>query len=166
MRATIVLVMLVGASCAAWAEGAGPVIAIPGHRGVPVIINGVDASYALVEGEWGLGMNSHVEPTVYGGRPYDPELPPIGHYYPSSGRLPGYGRLEIEPPGKPRPAESFHQSWSTESKSQPEPQQQGIPPIPFYPPPVINAPQYRDGDENSLHAPQQSKGTPPRTNQP
>lgn len=165
MRAAIVLVTLVGASCSAWAEGDGPVIAIPGHPGVPVIINGVDASYAMVEGEWGLGMNSHVQPTVYGGRPYIPE-PPIGHYYPSLGRLPGYGRLEIEPPGKPRPAESFHQSWSTESKFQPEPQQQGLPPVPFYPPPVINAPQYRDGDQSPQHTPQQFKGTPPRTNQP
>src|SRR2546421_3616599 len=72
-------------------------IVIPGRPGVPVIINGIDASYAAVEGEWGLGKNWQVQPTVYGGRYVDP-VPNVGHYYPSSGRLPGYGRLEIEPP--------------------------------------------------------------------
>ncbi len=89
---------------------------IPGRPGVPIIINGVDASYSVVEGDWGLGKGIHVQPTVYGGHFVDPE-PNVGHYYPSSGHLPGYGRLEIEPPsnGKPRPAESFHQSWSAES---------------------------------------------------
>ena len=70
---------------------------IPGRPGVPIIINGVDASYAVVEGDWGLGKGVHVQPTVYGGRYVDPE-PHVGHYYPSAGHMPGYGRLEIEPP--------------------------------------------------------------------
>jgi hypothetical protein len=134
MRAVVTLAILVGTVGAGWAESNGPVIAIPGRPGVPVIINGVDASYAVVEGDWGLDKGVHYQPTVYGGRPVEP-APPVGHYYPSSGHLPGIGRLEIESAGKPRPAEHFRQSWSVESKQQqPEP-----PPVPAYPPPVIRA---------------------------
>ena len=42
------------ASAPARAEGEGPVIVIPSRPGVPVVINGRDASYAVVEGDWGL----------------------------------------------------------------------------------------------------------------
>jgi hypothetical protein len=128
--------------------GGGFDIVIPGHPGVPIIINGVDASYAAVEGEWGLGKNWQVQPRVYGGRFVDP-VPNVGHYYPSAGRLPGYGRLEIEPPANrrlPQPAESFHQSWSAQST--PQPVQPLIQPeVPLYPPPVILAPQDREPHE-------------------
>jgi hypothetical protein len=140
MRAGLALAFLIGTTLTALADS-GPVIVIPGRPGVPVIINGVDASWAVVEGDWGLAKNVHVQPTVYGGRVLEPE-PPVGHYYPSSGHLPGYGRLEIEPPsnGRPHPDESYHQSWSAQSAPQPvAPQAQ--PEIPFYPPPVIRAPQ-------------------------
>jgi hypothetical protein len=137
MRAGFVLAILIGTTGTALAGSNGPYIVIPGRPGVPVIINGVDASYSVVEGDWGLGKGIHVQPTVYGGRPVDPE-PQVGHYYPTSGRMPGYGRLEIEPPssGRPKPAESYHQSWSAQSTPQP-----AQPAIPFYPPPVIVAPQ-------------------------
>ena len=57
---------------------------IPGRPGVPIIINGIDASYAVVEGDWGLGKGVQVQPTVYGGRYIDP-VPNVGHYYPSAG---------------------------------------------------------------------------------
>ena len=103
MRAAFSLAILIGTTWTVWAGGNGPYIVIPGRPGVPIIINGVDASYSVVEGDWGLGKGVHVQPTVYGGRFIDPE-PHVGHYYPSSGHLPGYGRLEIEPAGKPRPA--------------------------------------------------------------
>ena len=112
----IVLAILTGAALPASAAD-GFDIVIPGRPGVPIIINGVDASYAVVEGDWGLAKGVHVQPTVYGGRAVDPE-PNVGHYYPSLGRKPGYGRLEIEPPANrilPPPAESFHQSWSAAS---------------------------------------------------
>jgi hypothetical protein len=115
MRAGLALAILIGTTAAALADSA-PVIVIPGRPGVPIIINGVDASYAVVEGDWGLGKNVHVQPTVYGGR-YVDSPPNVGHYYPSAGHQPGYGRLEIEPPANrrlPRPAESFHQSWSAQ----------------------------------------------------
>jgi hypothetical protein len=136
MRTALVLTMLAGTACSAWAESA-PALVIPGRPGIPVIINGVDASYAVVEGDWGLGKGMRVQPTVYGGRPVEP-VPPVGHYYPSAGHLPGYGRLEIESASKPKPAESFHQSWSAESKPQ-------EPPVPLNPPPVIMAPPYGQG---------------------
>src|SRR6202163_3750632 len=135
MRAGLVLAILTGMTAAALADG-GPVIVIPGRAGVPIIINGVDASYAVVEGDWGLGKGVHVQPTVYGGRYIDP-VPNVGHYYPSAGHQPGYGRLEIEPPANrklPAPPEIFRQSWSAQSAPQPV-----QPEVPFYPPPVIVA---------------------------
>ena len=134
MRAAFVLAILLGAMELALASDLGPVIVIPGRPGVPIMINGVDASYSVVEGDWGLAKGIHVQPTVYGGRVIDLE-PHVGHYYPSSGKVPGYGRLEIEPPGKPKAAESFHQSWSAQST--PQPQESAVP---LYPPPIITAP--------------------------
>jgi hypothetical protein len=103
---------------------------------VPIIINGIDASYAVVEGSFGLGMGNHIEPTIYGGRRVDPR-PNVGHYYPSLGLTPGYGRSEMEPPADremPQPAESYNRTWS----SQPLP-----PPsdVPENPPPIIVAPE-------------------------
>ena len=137
MRAGIALAILMGTSCTALAGGGFDVV-IPGRPGVPIIINGIDASYTVVEGMWGLGRNVQVQPTIYGGRYIDPR-PNVGHYYPSAGHLPGYGRLEIQPPANrklPQPAESYHQSWSAQSNP-PQPQAD----VPFYPPPVIVAPQ-------------------------
>ena len=137
MRTGLALAFLIGTTLPALAGG-GFDIVIPGRPGVPIIINGVDASYAVVEGEWGLGKGEQVQPTIYGGR-YVNLAPNVGHYYPSAGHLPGYGRLEIEPPANrrlPQPAESYHQSWSAQSTPQPE--------VPFYPPPIIVAPQNDD----------------------
>jgi hypothetical protein len=73
--------------------------------------------------------------------------------------LPGYGRLEIEPPSKARPAESFHQSWSAQSTPQPE-----QPAVPFYPPPVITAPQNGDAGipPDLIHPPQDFRDRKPR----
>jgi hypothetical protein len=139
MRCRIALALLIGTTATAFAGGAGGFdIVVPGHPGVPIIINGVDASYAVVEGQWGLGKGGQVQPTVYGGRYVDPE-PRVGHYYPSAGHQPGYGRLEIQPPANrklPKAAESHYQSWSAQSNP-PPPQAE----VPFYPPPVIVAPQ-------------------------
>jgi hypothetical protein len=140
--AEIALVILVGAALPAYA-GEGFDIVIPGRPGVPIIINGVDVSYAVVEGDFGLGQGYHRQPTVYGGRYVEGE-PNVGHYYPSLGRKPGYGRMEIEPPTNrklPKPAESYHQSWSAES-APPKPQPPAAE-VPLYPPPVIVAPQER-----------------------
>ncbi len=151
-RAGLALAILTAMALPAWA-GEGFDIVIPGRAGVPIIINGVDASYAVVEGDFGLGKGVHMQPTIYGGRPVEPE-PNVGHYYPSLGHVPGYGRLEIEPPANrklPQPAESFHESWSAQSappKAQPE--------VPFYPPPVIVAPQ-----NGEMGLPQDPSNPPP-----
>jgi hypothetical protein len=157
MRAGFLLAILIGTSGAALADSA-PVLVIPGRAGVPIIINGIDASYAVVEGDWGLGKNVHVTPTIYGGRVADP-VPNVGHYYPSAGHLPGYGRLEIEPPANrplPHPAESYHQSWSAQSAPQPV-----QPAVPFYPPPVILAPQGGDMHHDFERQPQRKPGKNP-----
>ena len=137
MRIGVTLALFIAMTSAAFAGG-GFDIVIPGRPGVPIIISGVDASYAVVEGDWGLGKGTQVQPTVYGGR-YDDPVPNVGHYYPSAGRMPGYGRLEIEPPANrrlPQPAESYHQSWSAQSA--PLPAQSNVP---VNPPEIIYAPQ-------------------------
>lgn len=134
MRAGVALAFLMVMTSSAVAGG-GFDIVIPGRPGVPVIINGIDASYAVVEGDWGLGKGVQVQPTIYGGRYVDP-VPHVGHYYPSAGATPGYGRLEIEPPANrrlPQEAESYYRSWSAQSTPQLE--------VPANPPPVIVAPQ-------------------------
>jgi hypothetical protein len=139
MRLTLALAAMMAMTSAALA-GEGFERVIPGRPGVPVLMNGIDISYAIVEGDFGLGKGVHNQPTVFGGRVIDLE-PNVGHYYPSAGLTPGYGRMEIEPPANrklPQPAESFYQSWSAQSNQQPA--QPAQPEVPFYPPPVIVAP--------------------------
>jgi hypothetical protein len=97
-----------------------PVIVIPSRPGVPVVINGVDASYAVVEGDWGLARPGHGVITVFGGRPLYPNhvYRERNAYHPFYGRAPARGRNEIEPPADralPPQAESFSRSWSTSS---------------------------------------------------
>src|SRR3954464_4333409 len=146
MRSLTALLFVIGTTLPAVA-GDGFNIVIPGRPGVPIIINGVDASYRVIEGDRGLESRVHVQPTIYGGRPIDP-VPNVGHYYPSLGHKPGYGRLEIEPPANrklPQPAESFHEHWSAKS---PALERQNIEQqnmerqdqVPFDPPAVIVAP--------------------------
>jgi hypothetical protein len=112
----------------AQAGGDAPAIVIPGRAGVPVIINGGDASFCVVEGDWGLARPG-MPVTVVACPPQRPipsyELP----YFPAHGLRPGYGRLEVEPPPDrelPKPAESYHRQW--ESQSAPVPANGGEPP--------------------------------------
>lgn len=137
MRGGIALALLIGATSAALAGGGFDRV-IPGRPGVPVIINGIDASYAVVEGNFGLGKGIHVEPTIYGGRRVDP-VPHVGHYYPTLGQTPGYGRSEIEPPANrelPQPAESYNRTWSSQSPPLPPTSD-----VPENPPPIIVTPE-------------------------
>jgi len=146
MRGGVALAVLIAMTSTAFAGGAGGFdIVVPGRPGVPIIINGVDASYAVVEGMWGLGKGEQVQPTVYGGRYVDP-VPNVGRYFPSAGHQPGYGRLEIQPPANrrlPQPAEGYQQSWSAQSTPQFD--------IPANPPPVIVAPQINDDWNHHRH---------------
>jgi len=104
----------------------GPVIAIPTRPGVPVVINGRDASYAVVEGDWGLSRPGAVPVTVIGGSPLLPNYvyQQRSAYHPKYGRAPPLGRNEIEPPPDrelPEPAQSYFRSWSTSSDVAPPP---------------------------------------------
>lgn len=97
---------------------------VPGKRGVPVVINGVDASYCLIESEFGLGRPGHMTPAIVACAPL---VRPSGNrrtggYFPEDGRQPGYGRKEIEPPPNrrlPKPAPRFEREWSAGSDLSP-----------------------------------------------
>ena len=140
-RARILLFGIAGllfAGAEAYADSQ-PAVVIPGRPGVPVIINGVDATGAVVYGDWGLFRPG--APVVVEGGIWPPGVlgPPIyepPHYYPATGRTPAYGRKEIDPgPRRRGPAPEYHKSW--ESESQPGPVTEYPP---FAPPPVVVAP--------------------------
>lgn len=99
-----------------------PVIVVPGRPDVPVYIHGIDASWGIVEGEFGLDRPNMVTETVVW-RPYPPTIAfPMPGYYPAEGRRPRLGRLEINPPANrllPPPAPRFSRSWSIESAPNP-----------------------------------------------
>jgi hypothetical protein len=128
----------------------GPVIVIPSRPGVPVIINGQDASYAVVEGDWGLARPGAVPVTVIGGSPIlpNPVYSPRNSYHPRYGRAPQRGRVEIEPPPDrelPEPAENFSREWSTSSDPFPVAE-------PAFPPQYGES-QSGPGDPGSMGAP-------------
>ncbi len=100
-----------------------PVIVIPGKAGVPVYINGIDASWGVVEGEFGLDRPGLVAPTVIY-RPLLISYPTAAPapFFPKDNKRPGYGRLEIIPPANrllPPPAPSYYRSWSSSPGSAP-----------------------------------------------
>jgi hypothetical protein len=80
-RRCVVIAAVVAGLCAAGAAHADhvPAIVVPGKRGVPVIINGEDASGAIVIGDWGLYRPGHVAPIVIRRRPW----PVLGHRRPA-----------------------------------------------------------------------------------
>src|SRR6266508_1260194 len=105
--AFIIAGLLVSLHAPARADHA-PVIVVPGKRGVPVPIHGVDASGAVVWGDWGLSRPGG-QVTVEGPVGY---VTPwwTGRYFPATGAPPRYGRLEVEPPLHgvlPQPAATF-----------------------------------------------------------
>jgi hypothetical protein len=106
-----------------------PVVVMPSRPDVPVLMNGADVSYAVIEGEFGLDRPGSSKTVVY--RPfvipfpvyYAPFLRPSERsYFPTTGRRPGYGRLEINPPPDrvlPPPAPTYYRHWSSESDTGP-----------------------------------------------
>jgi len=112
-----------------------PVFVVPSTPGIPVAINGCDASWTVVEGDIGLARPGHLTPVIIGGCcPMPPRT--FYHrnpYYPRYGVAPARGRNEVDPgPDRPmpEPAESFHRSWSTSSEPQYSQQRYGEPPRP------------------------------------
>jgi hypothetical protein len=109
-----------------------PEIVIPGRASVPVYINGVDASWGVVEGEFGLDRPNEVAPTVIW-RPNLVRLPyRVPAYYPMDGKRPGYGRLEVVPAPHhplPPPARPYYRYWSSDSASGPVTQYPGHAPL-------------------------------------
>lgn len=95
-----------------------PAFVVPGRNDVPVPINGYNAAWGIVNGEWGLYRPGAVPITVIPS-PYPQQLPPPPRrYFPSLGAAPHSGRYEIEPPAnrkQPPPAEEYFRSWSTSS---------------------------------------------------
>jgi hypothetical protein len=121
MRLVQAVLLLVVSASPAFAQRE-PEIVIPGKPGVPVYINGVDASWAVVEGEFGLDRPGATAPVVV----YSPltvSVPYVApRYFPRDGKHPGYGRFEIiPPPNRPLPPHppSFFRSWSSESAPNP-----------------------------------------------
>jgi hypothetical protein len=126
-----------------------PQIVVPGKPGVPVYINGIDASWGIVEGEFGLDRPNQVAPTVIW-RPYVIPSPyGVPGYYPAEGRRPGYGRLEIAPPANrrlPPPAPTFYRYWSSESAPTSATDTQSTPPMPpMIVEPTVNFGRQREG---------------------
>ena len=94
-----------------------PVIAVPGNREVPVIIDGIDASYAVVSGNWGLYAPGAVVPEIYGPVVLVP-VPGDRGYFPATGRQPRYGRQEINAPRRELPrAPRYFREWSAGSRA-------------------------------------------------
>ena len=132
-----VLLLAVTASPAFAQRGAE--IVIPGKPGVPVYINGIDASWGVVESDFGLDRPGMMAPTVIY-RPLVAALPSsVPSYRPTTGQRPGYGRLEIPPPPdrpQPPPAPTFYRSWSSGSSPGP------VTDYPPYPAPTVVLPQF------------------------
>jgi hypothetical protein len=99
---------------------------IPGRPDVPIFENGVDVSWSVVEGEYGLNRPNIVNPTSIADRRWScliPVAPRSGPaYFPHDGARPGYGRLEIVPPANrplPPPAQCYVRGWRMESPPTP-----------------------------------------------
>jgi hypothetical protein len=122
MRVGHAVLLLAVAVSPAFAQERAPEIVIPGKPGVPVYINGIDASWGIVEGDFGLDRPGMVTPTVIW-RPLAVSYPVnVPGYHPTTGQRPGYGRLEIVPPANrplPPPAPTYYRSWSSGSSSGP-----------------------------------------------
>ena len=107
----LVLSGLVLGEAPALAADSGPVIVLPGRHGLPVIINGVDVTGAVLEGDWGLYSPHMVGPTIIPA-PWIPGRSRTGSYYRGryveDGYFPAFGHAaRLRPPrdrAAPRPA--------------------------------------------------------------
>ena len=122
MRSVYGALLFAAIATPALAQERAPEIVIPGKPGVPVYINGIDASWGVVESDFGLDRPGMMTPTVVY-RPLVVSYPTnVPGYHPTTGQRPGYGRLEIIPPAnrlQPPPAPTYYRSWSSGSSSGP-----------------------------------------------
>jgi hypothetical protein len=129
-----------------------PVIVVPGRPGVPVMMNGVDVSGAVIEGEFGLNRPDSGYPRTVIMRYWPPEYYRTpGAYFPATGHRPRYGRREVIPPPDrhmPAPAEPYYRDWMIESAPGPV-----STPVPFDSPQVIVAPHSRRARRHSERPP-------------
>jgi hypothetical protein len=158
IAAAIIIAVAVLANAGARAADSGPTIVVPGRPDVPVIINGVDVRWGVVEGDWGLYKPAIIDPRIIYAPLQPPPRPEDPGYYPAFGHKPGYGRHEVEPPANrrlPPPAQSYHRFWGSAS----DPLPASIdPPVPV---PMLVMPQITPGRRHFGHTPPY---TPP--NQP
>jgi hypothetical protein len=114
--------------CGAARADSQPVIAIPGHLGVPVMINGIDATGAEVFGDWGLSRPGEGFILIEGGTPVPIGRAPV-RYFPTSSEDPGPSETKVAPspprgapPARPAASTDFHQSWSAGANPGPMPE--------------------------------------------
>jgi len=122
---------VLGAGCVCTARAdSQPVIAIPGHLGVPVIINGIDATGAEVYGDWGLSRPGEGYVIIEGGTPTPLGRSPV-RYFPTSSAAqdPRGSETKVVPspprgasPARPAASTDFHQSWSAGANPGPMPE--------------------------------------------
>ncbi len=133
----LALCLIVIASASAARADHAPSFVVPGRADVPVIINGYDAAWGVIEGDWGLYRPGAVAPVVIPAPTATP-LPPVRHYFPSLGAAPHAGRYEIEPPANrqlPPPAPTYYRNWSSSSEmSLPVTETPPAPPVIVAPP--------------------------------
>lgn len=128
-----------------------PAFVVPARPNVPVPINGYNAAWGVVEGDWGLYRPGAAPGITVIPSPYTPPLVPerpvsyrpARPYYPTLGTRPFVGRLEIEPPPDrplPKPVEGYSRSWSVESPDVPPTQYAPTPPMMISPEVNFNSP--------------------------
>jgi hypothetical protein len=153
MRLAYAILLTAVTASPAFAQRA-PQIVIPGKPGVPVYINGIDASWGIVEGEFGLDRPGEMTPVVIY-RPLVVSMPAnVPSYHPKTGNRPGYGRLEIVPPADrvlPPPAPTYYRSWSSGSAAGP---------VTEYAPFPVPAVEINTGRYGRRHKPPEPKGKP------
>jgi hypothetical protein len=136
-RSFVVALGVLAGAASAHAQ-TGPVVVIPGKAGVPVIVNGVVVDGALIYGDWGLARPGHGDLVIEGPVGFSEPWDSRG-YFPATGRMPRYGRHEIEPKRLRPRAMSFQRQWSIESNFNAPVTEYP----PFDPPAVITAPPQR-----------------------
>ncbi len=120
-RAVVVLCGCIFGSAPVLADSdSGTLVVIPGRPDVPVIVNpyGFDASYTIVEGDFGLGKPVQANAHIVVGPHVVPVPGPRRYYFPHAEHMPGYGRDEVLPPPGRRvtqPPQSIDRSWGAAS---------------------------------------------------